>query len=146
MQRSSLSEPLSGSHPETAARAFDPLNAIRLLRSAGGALYGQAELYGQLACVEWAEEKRRLTKMIATTLIGAIFLSCTLIFFGLLVIALSWDTAYRIPALLTLMVGYGGGIAICWQKLQTLSALGSQSFSATRQEMAADLALIKSKL
>lgn len=148
MEDTNLSEPFpgSGSGPEMARRAFDPLNAIRLLRSAGSALFEQAGLYGQLARVEWAEEKSRLLKMLAATLAGIVFLSCALLFAGLLVIALSWDTPYRIHALLAMLAVYGIGVAIAWHKLQVFSALGDKSFAATREEFAADIALIKSKL
>ncbi len=149
METTNSSEPFSGSPPDstpTTPRAFDPLNAIRLLRSAGSALYGQAELYGQLACVEWAEEKRRLLKMLAATIAGVVCLLCALLFVGVLAIALSWDTAYRIHAVVAMLVVYGIGIAIAWHWLQAYSALGDKSFAATREEFAADMALIKSKL
>ncbi len=149
METNNSSETFSGSPPDSTPsipRTFDPLNAIRLLRSAGGALCEQAGLYGQLARVEWAEEKRRLMKMLALTIVGFACLLCTMLFVGVLVMAFSWDTAYRIHALLALLAVYGTGIAIAWQKLQALSALGEKSFSATREEFAADMALIKSKL
>ncbi|MGH8106145.1 MAG: phage holin family protein [Arenimonas sp.] len=151
MENIHLSEPFPGSGPDSTdqdspRRSIDPLNAIRLLRSAGSALCEQAGLYGQLARVEWAEEKKRLLKMLAATLAGMIFLLCTLLFVGVLVLALSWDTAYRIHAVVVMLAVYGIGIAIAWQKLKALSALGEKSFAATREEFAADMALIKSKL
>lgn len=137
---------VSAPHSEPASRPFDPLNAIRLLRSAGGALCGQAELYGQLASVEWAEEKRRLIRILVAAVMGVVFLLCTLLFLGVLVMALSWDTAYRLHALVALLAVYGSVVVMAWQKLQALQLLGVQSFAATRQEMAADIALLKSKL
>lgn len=132
--------------PDVGRNGIDPLNAIRLLRSAGGALCSQAGLYGQLAKVEWAEEKIRLTKMLLATLAGFIFLLCVLLFLGVLILALSWDTAYRIHSVLGVIAVYAIGMGFAWHKLQGLSALGGQSFAATREEMAADLALIRSKL
>jgi len=146
MENVNVSTPLSESATETASRPFDPLNAIRLLRSAGGALCGQAELYGQLVSVEWDEEKRRLIKILIATVTGVMFLLCTLLFLGVLVLALSWDSPYRLHALLALPIATGLGVAIAWYKLQALQLLGVHSFAASRQEMAADIALLKSKL
>lgn len=132
--------------PEVGRNGIDPLNAIRLLRSAGGALCSQAGLYGQLAKVEWEEEKVRLTKMLLVSVAMSIFLLCALLFIGLLVVVLSWDSSYRIHAIVGTIAVYAAGMGFSWQKLKNLSALSGQSFSATREEMATDLALIRSKL
>lgn len=132
--------------PVTQSNAISPLDAIRLLRSAGGALFAQAGLHGQLARVEWAEEKIRLTKMLIATLAGFACLLCCLIFAGVLVLALTWETEYRIAAILALGIVYGIGALIAWLRLRALSALSEQAFAATREELAADIALIKSKL
>ena len=43
---------------------IDLLSALRIVRSAGGALCTQAGLYGQLAHIEWLEEKSRLRNML----------------------------------------------------------------------------------
>lgn len=136
--------------PESAPRpdsnAFNPLDAIRLLRSAGGALFAQATLHGQLARVEWAEEKTRLMNMAVAALAGFAFLLCFLLFAGALVIAFSWETQYRIIAVAILVVIYALAAFIAWRRFRALSALSDQAFAATREEIAADIALIKSKL
>jgi uncharacterized membrane protein YqjE len=138
----------SASTVEPAAHAAtgNPLNAIRLLRVAGALLFNQASLHGQLARVEWAEEKGRLLKMLVTGVFGLACMLCLMLFVGLLVIAMSWDTVYRVPAALGMLVAYVLGIGVAWHRLQSLSLLGSQSFAATREELAADIALIKSRL
>jgi len=41
---------------------------------------------------------------------------------------------------------YGLGAGFAWRRFAALAALGSQSFAATRAELAADLALLRSKL
>ena len=64
---------------------MNPLDAIRVLRPAGGVLLDQAILHGELARVEWAQEKERLLKMLASTLVGYMCLLCTLLFAGSLV-------------------------------------------------------------
>lgn len=139
------------SEPESASAAppMTPLNtleAFNTLRAAGDALFAQAMLYGQLLRIEWAEEKNRLRNLLMVTLLGFACLLCLMLFAGGLLLAFSWDTAYRIPSLFVLMCLYGAGIALAGFRIQKLSALGSQAFAATREEIAADLALLKSKL
>lgn len=133
-------------NPTTESADFNPLNVIHVLRSAGGALFTQATLHGQLAQVEWAEEKSRLLKMHMVTLLGFACLLCVMLLAGILVLSLSWETAYRIPSVIGLIAFYGLGIAIAWNRFQALSELGGRSFAATREELAADIALLKSKL
>jgi len=115
--------------PESAA--FNPLDVARLLRAAGGALFKQAALHGELARVEWGEEKARLFKMLAV---------------GALVLAFSWDTTLRVPAAIAIVAVCLLGTGIAWSRLRALSAMSTQAFAATREELAADLALFKSKL
>ena len=132
--------------PAPDSTEINPLDAIRILRSAGKSLFAQAALHGQLARVEWAEEKTRLIKMLVLVLLGFVGLLCVLLFLGVLVLAYSWDTAYRIPAVMALIAVFGLAAGIAWRSLQALSAQSSQAFAATREELAADLALLKSKL
>lgn len=129
--------------PAAEAGAIDPLGALRILRSAGGDLLTQASLYAQLARVEWEEEKRRLQKMLLASLFGFACLLCLMLFVGALVMVLVWDTGYRVPAVLAMMALYGIGLAVAWRSLQRLSALSSAAFAATREELAADIALLR---
>lgn len=122
------------------------LRAARVLRAAGAEMTAQAALHGQLAQVEWAEEKRRLGRMLLTTLLGFALLQCLMLLIAVLVLALSWQTPYRFPALLALVLVCGLGSAVTWRRLQALVASGDQSFAATRAELAADFALLKSRL
>ena len=126
--------------------AIHPLDAIRLLRSAGRTLISQAALHAQLARVEWEEEKSRLLKMLLVILLGFAGTLCVMMFVGVLVLAFSWETAYRIPASIGLIAVYALGVAIAWRRLQVLSALSGQAFAATREELAMDIAMIRSKL
>ncbi len=128
------------------SNAFNPLDAIRLLRSAGGALFAQASLHGQLARVEWAEEKNRLMNMAVAALAGFAFLLCFLLFTGALLIAFSWETQYRMVTVAILVIIYALAAYMAWRRFHALSALSDQAFVATREEIAADIALIKSKL
>lgn len=117
-----------------------------VLRQAGKALFSQATLHGQLARIEWAEEKNRLLKMFIAALCGFACLLCIMLFSGVLVLVLSWTTEYRIPVLILMIVFYGLGAAMAWKHLQCLMAQGDQAFAATRDELAADANLLKSIL
>ena len=128
------------------AGSMNPLQVLSVVRSASSALLAQAMLHAQLAQLEWEEEKQRLLKMLIFTLMGfACFLSL-LIFIGAFVLTLSWDTQYRIPIFILLIICYL--IALVWAgvKLHALAEQGSNSFAGTRAEIAADLALIKSAI
>lgn len=126
--------------------AINALGAIRRLRSAGGALFDQVALHGQLAEVEWREEKSRLLKMLFGAVLGFAYLLCVMLSVGALVLAVSWETAYRIPAATSLLGLYVLGAGLAWRRFAALSTLSGQSFAATRAELAADLALLRSKL
>ena len=143
-ENSQESEPAS--LPFSGAASINPLDDIRILRSAGGALFAQAALHGRLARVEWAEEKSRILKMLVVTLLGFACLLCAMLFAGALVLTLSPEAAFRIPGIVALIAISGLGTAIAWRRFQALSALSAQSFAATRSELAADMALLKSKL
>ncbi|HWR96489.1 MAG TPA: hypothetical protein VN248_07160 [Arenimonas sp.] len=125
---------------------IDLLGALRIARSAGGALGVQAGLYGQLARVEWLEEKVRLRNMLLMGLLAFAGTLCLLLFTGIAALALSWETPYRLPTAIALLVIYGAGIGVAWHRLGVLSAAGSQSFAALREELAIDATLLRSRL
>lgn len=141
-----LFAPAPSSHNKGDSLIAESLDAIRLLRSAGSALSAQAALHGQLIQVEWQEEKTRLLQMIAMMILAFVCGLCIFIFLGLLILAFGWDTPYRIHSLLAVIAIYGIGIGIAYYKIRQLAARSSQAFIATREELAADIALIKSKL
>lgn len=145
----------SMSHPQASdpnavsgrdAPNINPLNVIRVLRSASGALVSQLGLHGQLARVEWAEEKKRLAGMLIAGLLGFACLLCVLLFGGALSLAFSWDTPYRGIVAIAVMTIYVLAAGVAVHRLTTLSALGVNSFAATREELAADIAMIRARL
>lgn len=131
---------------ETTRDAVSPLDVLRLLRSAGGALLAQATLHGQLARVEWEVEKQRLLKLLCVSLVGFSCFLCAIFFIGVAALACSWDTPYRLHTVAVLIVVYSAGASIALYRIRSLLALGEQAFAATRAELAADIALIKSTL
>lgn len=122
---------------------FNPLDVVRVLRSAGSALFTQAALHGQLAQVEWAAEKSRLLRMLAFGLLGFASLLCVMLAAGALVLAFSWDTPYRTAAAIAVLAAYGLVAGFAWIRLTILSTQGGQAFAATREELAADIALLR---
>lgn len=122
------------------------LETIRVLRAASAAMFDQLLLYTELVRVEWTEEKRRLLQMWLTGLFGfACLLSCML-FTGALVLAVAWDSAWRIPSALLLVALYLTGFGLAWHRFHALAARSALAFAATREELAADVELLRSKL
>jgi uncharacterized membrane protein YqjE len=143
--------PLMNTPPEpatliSALADINPLDAIRKLRSAGSALSAQLALHGQLFKVEWAEEKIRLSKMLGAALLGLIFFLCANIAIGVLLATLGWQAGYLLPVVIALIVVYAAGTWLAWRKWQALSALSVHAFATLHAELAADVAVIRSKL
>ena len=122
------------------------LDVIRALRAAGSVLFAQAALHGQPLRVDWADEKRRLSKMLVAAALAFACILCAMLLIAVLVLALSWDTAYRVPCVVVLIAAFTMIGEIARRRVLTLSALGASSFAATRAELAADIALVKSSL
>ena len=139
-----LSTPPPQPDGEGKATLINSLDIVRLLRSASGALFAQAALHSELIRLEWEEEKNRLMQMFIFALCGFAFGLCLLIFIGVLVLAFSWDTEYRIHSVAALIGLFGLGIFIAYRCLHKLSLLSANAFTATREELSADLALMKS--
>lgn len=123
-----------------------PLDLVRVLRSGGGALFDQARLHGQLAHVEWQEEKQRLLRMLAVTLLGFACLLCAMLFAGGLALSATWETDYRLHVFAGLVLLSIAGTVTAWRQFQALAALGEQAFVGSREELAADAALLKGHL
>lgn len=132
--------------PAPEAGAIHLLRSLNRLRRAGGALLTQASLHAELARVEWQQEKQRLVAMLATLILGTASLLCVMLFSGLLVLLLAWSTPYRIFALVAVIAVYAIATVLALRKLRALAALGDHSFAATREELAADLAELRSAL
>ena len=119
------------------------MDALPRLFAAGGALLTQIGLHGQLARLEWGEEKARLSNLLTTGLLGFAGLLCCLIFIGILVMATTWYTVYRIPAIIAVVAVYALATGIAWLRLRGILARGHEAFAATREELAADIALLR---
>lgn len=116
------------------------------LRTIVGALLTQGSLYGELVWVEWEEEKSRLLAMVMAMLLGFTFLFCALLSISALILIFSWDTAYRNFAIFGLIAFYTLGAAFAFMRLSALSKRSYLAFADTREELAADITLIRNKL
>jgi len=135
------------STPEGAAHiAADVLSAARIMRAAGGALWTQATLHGELARIEWAVEKQRLQRRLSLLAVGFALGACALLALGALALVLAWDTPWRVTVAVALPLVYGGLAALVAWRLRVDAANSGPAFAATRQELAADLALLRSRL
>lgn len=123
-----------------------PLEALRMLRSARPAIFEQVALHAELLRVEWTEEKLRLRRLLIGYLLGVVVLLCGLQSVGALVLALTWDTAWRTPSVVALIVVSSAGLGVVWRRLHRLEQRGSEAFAATREELAATVDLLRSRL
>ncbi len=134
--------------PDSANAAFvvHSLALLRVLRTSGSALLTQAGMHAELLRVEWAQEQQRLWAMWLTSLLGFACLLVTLVLLAVVVLLLSWQTPWRLPAVCGLLTLFSLGIALAGWHLRQLARRGGAAFAASRGELNADLALLKSKL
>lgn len=119
------------------------LRLLRLWRVAGPELLEQAELHGQLASLEWVEEKRRLLRLVLFAGLAFACLLSLLLVLSALLLALSWATPYQWPGVLAVVAVHGLGLLLaCW-RLKVLIGRGTQAFAATREELAAGFAALR---
>lgn len=122
---------------------LDVLGLVERLGGLAKATFSQLELHSRLAKIEWAEEKSRLQRMCVFILVAVILLLCFLLLASTLTILLVWNTEYRLGIIAGLCACYALGFLICLYGFIKLSAQSSKRFAATRQEIAADIALIE---
>jgi len=109
----------------------------------GEAVLTQAGLHGQLVWVDWLDEKARLLRMLLIAVLGFATLQALLLSITVLVMALSWNSLYRLVALTGLTLVFATTLVWVWHRLRALAALGMYSFADSRRELATDLALLR---
>jgi uncharacterized membrane protein YqjE len=122
------------------------LEAIRVVRAVGGDALEHAVLLGSLLQLEWEQELKRLKGLLIAAVIGGVSLFVLVLFAVGLVLAVSWDTPYRVLAVLGLAALFAAGSWAAFRRVSTLSEQGKASFAATREQYAKDLALLKEHL
>lgn len=123
----------------------NPLAAWRLLRSAGGALGAQMALHGQLAQLEWAIEKARWVKIAIAAFVLISTLFCLLLLSGIVVLALAWQTPYRLHVVACVLGIYALIAGLSLRSLSVQFALGASAFKATREEVMADIDMLRAR-
>lgn len=111
-----------------------------------GKLLSQFSLHLQLLQVEFQEEMQRLWQMHLFLLLCLSLFVCTMFSLALLVISLSWDTPYRVPSIGLLLMLFGCGTGFTFFRLKVIQKRGAEAFVDSRQEFAADFALLKNRL
>jgi uncharacterized membrane protein YqjE len=138
----------NGNSPPLAAEAeVEPAapslqHLLYVLRISGGAWLLQAGLHLQLLRSEWGQERIRLRRLIVATLLGFAFLLGLVGTASAVGLALFWDTRYRLAAAAVLLLAFGLGLALAWQRCRALMQLGEHSFADSRRELAADCELL----
>lgn len=122
------------------------LQLLGSLRSSGPALREHITLMLELARIEWQQERRRFLGLIVA---GVMLLFCCMslmAFSAAVILALLWDTPYRVLAIGIILLLFASGGLAAWFKLRQLIQLGAKSFGATRKELARDLFQLRHKI
>lgn len=88
----------------------------------------------RLATKALTREKRRLFRMSCTLLVAGLLLFCSLLSLTALTVIVSWDTAYRLQALIAVMLMYLAGAVFAWRQFEILDREGEKALENTRQE------------
>lgn len=120
--------------------------SVRLMRSSFAAFSAQAALHGQLARLEWAIEKARWARIAVAGLLAFASALCLLLVIGAIALLWAWQTPYRAGVCVAVVLGYAVLLMLCLRSLQSSIRAGAESFSATRVEIAADIAMLKASL
>ncbi|MEJ2800392.1 putative membrane protein YqjE [Comamonas sp. BIGb0124] len=99
-----------------------------------------------LARIEWAEEKRRMLKLVLLTIAALALTIVALVVLSFAVMASYWDTPHRATAVWVVAgIWLVGWAAALYTLISTARASG-QAFQGTRDELARDWATLKEKL
>lgn len=119
-----------------------------LLKIGANSLLAQDSLHLQLIQLEWALGKLRFKRILFLMLFGVpMFMrSLSLLSAGMLVMILTWQTAFKFIAACLLLIFYSAGAYIVYYLLQKETASDNSAFAESRREIAADLAFLRNKL
>ena len=140
---------------EALARAVSPstdddrtgfMESLRTLRSLSSAVSSQAGLYVQLAQLEWERERERLIAIFVMLIIVLFACWFLLVLGSALALVLAWHTEYRELAIYSLLGVYFVAIVLSLWRLKRLVNQGKHAFSSLREDLAADIAVIKREL
>ncbi len=99
----------------------------------------------QLFAVEFAEEKHRLTSLLLSALTALFFIFMSVIFSALFVIAIAWDTSYRLHAVGSLVILFLIGAGVFWSRAHAKLKSKPHLFQASLAELYKDREQLNSK-
>ena len=112
------------------------------LRAIGATLIDMVGTRAELALVEFREEGERRKRMLVLALVAASFLAMGLLFAGVFVVALFWDS-HRFAAIAAVTLVYLGVAAGAAARLAAIARASPPAFEATLRTLAADRELLR---
>ncbi len=125
---------------------MNPEQSKTAVGSTTSALLAQGALYGQLAWVELGVEKDRLLQMLLLLLVGFSLFTSLLVAGTVWVLLVSWDTPYRTAVLVSIGLVHLALFAGIILRFLAFTRQGHQAFCDTREQLATDFALLRSRL
>lgn len=117
-----------------------------LIRPGVSVVLAQCLLHLKLFHVEWQVEKLRFRNLLVMLLLGIAMFICSLLAISTLIILLSWNTEFRVLSVTFLAIFFSLGTAIVGIRINTLLAMGADSFADSRRELGAEFQLLQRRL
>ena len=119
---------------------------LRFFQCTAPALLDHVELTLKLAQIEWQQEQQRLINVIQATVLLSFCAAMFFTFASAVILASLWESPYRSATVAVILALYALGGAAAWIRLHRLIQQADARFSATRAELARDLALIRRQI
>lgn len=126
--------------------AIELLDAVRVARTASSVLIEHAASTAELARLEWEQESASLKKFVLAMESLAVLIGLTFLYSGLLIVAIAWDTPYRLYAMALLPLLFAIASYLVWCFLGRLSQQREERFTAFNAELGKTLQLLRSRL
>lgn len=126
--------------------AIELLDAVRIVRTAGGLAIEHAASTAELARLEWAQESDNLRKFVLGLQLLTVLVGLTLLYSGGLVLTIAWDTPYRLHVMFLLPLLFAMASCLTWRFLGRLSQQREARFAAFSSELGKTVHLLRSHL
>lgn len=128
---------------ETECVGFDPARWLWVLDKAGPQLVTQLSLHGQLLYLEWQQEKRRLQRLMLCSVLSIGFGFLALLFAGFAVLYVNRNTEHFLAFIWALPALFSFVAISLFFITRRVGQKNQAAFSASRQEIMADIALLR---
>lgn len=122
------------------------LDAVRKVRTASNLILDHAESITDLAHLEWELESVNLKQFLFGMQLFAVFVGLTLLYGGLLIAAIAWDTPYRFYILTLLPLLFAVASCVVWRFLGRISRRRKENFAGFSAELGKTLHLLRGDL